>query len=75
MENKDRLKVGKATVENKIESILATELEIIPKLQNLAMEYMNDRESIDDAYLAQAKRSMHGTIDKLFDYLMKTKEK
>ena len=66
MENKDRVKVGKTTVENKIERVLNTELEIIPKLQNLAMEYMNNKESIDDVYLAQVKRSMHGTIDKLF---------
>ena len=69
MENEDRLKVGKTTVGNKIDRILNTELEIIPKLQNLAMEYMNNRESIDDVYLAQVKRSMYGTIDKLFDYL------
>ena len=74
MENKDRVKVGKTTVENKIDRILNTELEIIPKLQNLAMEYMNNSESIDDVYLVQVKRSMHGTIDKLFDYL-KTEEK
>ena len=55
--------------QDKISNLLSTESVIASKLHNLLMEYVENSEGVDDAYLLVARRGLHNDIDKLFDTL------
>lgn len=69
--NNERIlpKDAKIRRQDKISALLSTESTLASKLHNLLMEYVEDSNEIDSAYLLVVRRGMQKDIDKLFDTL------